>query len=196
MCSVIQLMGQLLQGALNHYLLNDMIESVPIVILRYTLSAFEEQTSLNFIKFHWVHLYVSFQSSFEAPIKTEVQVLQNNGLQLPVGHCSVSVTRRVYRCGIVTGAAFGWHTNVLDEKITPTAADCRQMILTRYITMDGQIHKLSNNEESKVLYTSRGEIVEEDGGCRGADFTRGEQQYWKMVETTEVSYYKIFSQNG
>ena len=62
--------------------------------------------------------------------------------------------------------------------------------------MDGQIHKLSNNEESKVLYTSRGEIVEENGGCRGADFTRGEQQYWKMVETTEVSYYKIFSKNA
>ena len=110
-------------------------------------------------------------------------------MQLPVGHCLLSITRRAQRCGIVTGATFGWHTNILDEKVTPSAADCKQMLLTRYITLDGQVHKLSNSEESKVIYTSRGKIRHYDGWCQGEDFTRGETEYQRVVETTEVSFY-------
>ena len=116
---------------------------------------------------------------------TEIQVIQNLGVQLPVVNCLITVTRRVFHCGAFDGAVFGLHTISLDEKNSPSPADCKQMAMTRSFTLDGITHHLSNNDESNIVYISHGE-VDESGWCRGAQFSRYGKSYFRSVESTEV----------
>ena len=85
------------------------------------------------------------------------------------------------------GASYGPTTSELDQKAAPEPVDCKQMYASRYITIDGQILKLSNGEESKIVYTSHGEIQPHDGWCKGAYFERNGVSYLYVVEVTEVS---------
>lgn len=136
----------------------------------------------------WLYNF-SLQQAYGKPTDTEIQVIQHKGLDLSVIHCLLITTRRTHRCGIMKGEAFGPMTIELDRKTTPEPADCKQMLMSRYITMDGQTMKLSHGEETKITFISHGELDPSDGWCRGAYFNRDGVDYFKVVELTEVIIY-------
>ena len=130
------------------------------------------------------------QQNYTSPVDTEIQVIQKLGVELPVVNCHITITRRVFFCGFLDGAVYSPHTISFDEKNSPSPADCKQMALTRSFTLDGITHNLTNNDESNIVYISHGQ-VDENGWCRGAQFSRHGKSYLRSVESTEVRIFPI-----